>query len=146
MSHGICRDCLAIVMSGYGKSLAEFLQQLAIPIIVIDAQQHPVFDNRNPSQQLTDSGQSSSPLLACVVFDCACEEPPDGDNHSCDCLSCTLVKTTAVTYHTGVKQKYVAASPDLDSLAGISNPCYLISTEICEGTVLLSIEERKEID
>ncbi len=132
-------------MAGQGQSVSDFLCQLSIPIVVVDQHWQPVLNNRAISRQNIDPEHELVCILTSEVFGCSCEEDLN-DNHLACCLSGTLQRTTAETYRSGIPQERVPASTDLDSLAGISNIRYFITTTKQNNTVLLKIEERKEID
>ncbi len=146
VSHGICRDCLAVVMAGQGQSLASFLRQLDVHTIVVDQYKHRLFDNFSAQQSDINSPPALSQLLDSEVFGCTYLEDPENCPGTIHCLSCAIQTAVDETYQTGHSKIDIPACHDLDNMAGLNHPHFFISTEKCGHSVFLTIKERKEID
>jgi hypothetical protein len=128
-------------MRKFGRSLTDYLQSFAEPVLVID-QDGRVITVNEPGRKVLNKGiKEIEGYLGGEVFGCEHSKEPGGCGETLHCLSCVVRSTVERTYHTGITHHRIPACPDLDIVSGPRTIKFIISTEKIEKAVLLKIEE-----
>lgn len=140
VSHGVCLDCLRLVLAEGAPSLRDFLGRFPKPVFFVGAGGRVVAGN---AQALATVGKSHAEIegqLGGDAFSCAYADLPGGCGKTVHCKTCTIRLTVAETMMTGQAHHRVPAYQDLHFEAGVCEVEFLISTESAEGGVLLRID------
>lgn len=141
ISHGVCSYCFSKFMAGSGQSLADFLDSLPGPVLVVDKDVRAVAAN---SQGLNHVSQDMSQIegrLGGEVFECKYAKLPGGCGRTIHCKTCTIRKTVTKTHETGESCTRVPAYMDLGDIIDVTTIRFLISTEKVNDVVLLRIDD-----
>ncbi len=146
VTHGICLQCAQQFFSEVGEPLREFLDQLGVPVLVVD--EDPVVQTAN-SQARELLGKDLHEIeqhRPGQAIDCIHASNPGGCGRQVHCQSCTIRQLVLETYATGEGFTRVPVFPDLQSGAGIRKTRVEISTEKAGNIVLLRLHEIREAD
>jgi len=126
------------------KSLPQFLDELGVPVLVMDDTIRVLGFNESARALLGKN------LEACVgryggdVLECAYARLPGGCGNTEHCKACTIRRTVTSTHLTGDSHVKVPAYQDLATPNGTREIRFLISTEKAGSFVLLRIDEMRE--
>lgn len=141
ISHGLCRKCLEISMSRFGRSLTNYLQSFSEPVLVVDQDGRIITVNDSGQEVLSKNITKIEGYLGGQVFGCLHSREPGGCGETLHCLSCVVRNTVEETYKTGIAHHRIPACQDLDTVSGPRTTRFIISTEKIEKAVLLILEE-----
>jgi len=144
ITHGICETCAANLLAQMGRPMQEFLDNLDVPILLIESGSLICTANRQArkllNKQLIDiAGRSRGEAIECVYA-----KLPEGCGNTVHCKSCTIRITVLETFATGRSFVRVPAYPDIQTMSGVKTMRYLITTEKIADFVLLRIEDKDE--
>lgn len=141
VSHGLCRSCLEVSMSRFGRSLDEYLNSFAEPVLVVDQTGRIITINGMGQQVLSKPSDQIEGYLGGQVFGCLYAKEEGGCGETLHCLSCVIRTSVEETHRTGTAHHRVPACQDLDTVAGPRLTRFVISTEKIEDVVLLRVDE-----
>ena len=122
-----------------GKSLAEFANSFAFPVIVLNSSLLPVVVNRPAFEKLLHTGEVALDTLGAIV-ECQHSKKPGGCGRAVHCTGCVLRSTVTQTNDTG--EAFTDVPAKLTSSA--EDVFYLVSTRKVEGHVLVKLEKPKK--
>lgn len=142
ITRSFCSNCRELFSSPrYPMSLKEYLNQIGLPVLVMDDDVR-VLDFNEPARALLGGR-----LPDCVgyyggdVLECAYARLPGGCGNTEHCKACAIRRTVTTTYATGKSQENVPAYQDIVTPGGTREVRFLISTEKVGNFVLLRIDE-----
>jgi PAS domain-containing protein len=141
ISHGICPSCEAYFLSGKRPTLDEFLDRLAVPVLVVNAEGEILFANRLALGTLGKDLDRVQGYRGGDAMECAYARLPGGCGQTEHCKACTIRNNVMETFNTGRSLHRVPAY--LNRWIGNDKIRIelLISTEKVDDTVLLSIDQ-----
>jgi len=133
IAQGICLQCSeGIVTPASAVTLGEFLDQISVPVLLMDDDVRVAGFNQAAHTLLGGQHHELSGRLAGEVIACENAGLPGGCGQTGNCRGCAIRHAITSTYQTGERRRNVAAK-QLGKL---------ISTEKVGGFVLLRIDER----
>jgi PAS domain-containing protein len=141
ITHGICDTCAANVMAQLSRPLQEFLDNLDVPILLIESGPLICTANRRARKLLDKQLSEIKGRRGGEVIECAHARLPGGCGNTVHCKSCTIRITVLETFATGKSSVRVPAYPDIQTLSGVKTMRFLITTEKVGDFVLLRIED-----
>ncbi len=146
-SHGICIECLDYFFPKEGpRSFDEFLDLLAIPVIVIDGNFRVVATNEATFRLLANRVQKVVTEPPGVALECPYARLPEGCGQTVHCRSCAVRLTVLDTFATGQSHYDVPAYRDNSFGEHSITIHYRISTEKLGKFVLLRIHEAEAME
>lgn len=140
VSHGICPDCRDHFFPSEGPpQLAEFLDKLSVPVLVVDNDVRVLAANEKASSLL---GKEVDRVVGCLggdAIECSYARLPGGCGKQIHCRSCTIRRTVLDTYETGASHFDVPACADILNGRTSSQVEFLISTAKSGDYVFLKI-------
>jgi hypothetical protein len=146
ISHGLCVDCLPVLLAGLGKRLTDFLDAITKPVFVVDADSRVIGANTLGLGQVSKNLKDIEGRLGGDVFECRHAGEPGGCGKTIHCKACTIRRTVTHTAETGESAFRVPAYMDLGDLSNNRTVRYLISTEKVDEVVLLRIDDAEACD
>jgi len=140
VTHGVCEDCAAAMLSGLGERFRDFLDRLGVPVLLVDEKMHTCAGNVHARKLLGKSVQEIRGRLCGEVIECVHSKEPGGCGGTFHCKSCTIRRTATETFKTGKSFYKVPAFADTQCGAGVKALSFLISTEKIGDYVLLQVE------
>jgi PAS domain-containing protein len=142
VTHGICAACLARFNREHSLPLADFLESLEGPVLLVDGD--GVFQEAN-SRAYQILGKESTRVLGRrggEVLECLYADLPGGCGASEHCRSgCVIRRSVTHTLRTGQAVVRALAEQEVHSAEGDRLARIVISTEKAGTLVLLRIEE-----
>ena len=141
VSHGICPSCKDYFLSGKRPTLGEFLDRLAVPVLVVDSEGEIVLANQHALGVLGKDLDSVQGYRGGDDMECAYARLPGGCGQTVHCKACTIRNSVMKTFDTGQSLHRVPAY--LNRWVGNEKIRIelLISTEKVADTVLLRIDQ-----
>lgn len=140
VSHGICHACAGKLLTAKPLALAEFLDRLDFPVLLVKAESGIELANRRACAMLGRTPELVKGKWPEDVAECIYAKAPGGCGRDVHCTGCALRQTLLDTFATGKSHKNVPASATLLP-RGIPQPVqFLISTEKAGDFVLLRME------
>lgn len=143
-SHGMCPACRqALSSQDQGVVLQRHIDDIPIPILLVDEKHKTLGMNAKASEIL---GESTEPLTGSqfgMVFDCVHSQLPEGCGRTIHCSGCVIRRTVATTFNTGEPQIGVPATLTVDSLEQASEIALTITTVKSGGVVAMRIDKAK---
>lgn len=145
ISHGICLECQKYFFpTGGPRSIADFLDLLPVPVLVVDDDTRVIGANKRARRQLGMNAARIKGKHFGEAIECPFARLPGGCGHNVHCRSCTVRLTVHDTYTTGQSHYDVPAYQDICFAREVKNICFLISTEKSGEFVFLNIHEVKD--
>lgn len=144
ITHGICRTCARKLFKQLSKPLQEFLDQLTVPILLIESEPKVMTANKMAQNLLGKDLSQIQGRKGGEVINCAYARNPEGCGNSVHCASCTIRQTVLQTFTTGESFIEVPAYPDIQKFDEVKTFCVKISTEKVGEYVLLRIDQMQE--
>jgi PAS domain-containing protein len=144
VSHAVCRNCLPKLIKDLGQPLSEFVDELRIPILVVQKDMRVVAANAAARRLSPEPLEELAGLLCGEVIGCGHSRESEGCGRTVHCLSCAIRKSVARTIETGEPCHDVPAYPDVGLMSGEREIHFRISTEKKGDFVLLRIDRIRE--
>ena len=141
ITHGICEICAGNLLAQMGRPLYDFLDNLDVPILLIESGPLICTANKHARKLLDKQLPEIEGRKGGEVIECAHAKRPEGCGNTVHCKSCTIRITVLETFATGSSFVRVPAYPDIQTVSGVKNMRFLITTEKVGDFVLLRIEE-----
>jgi len=140
ITHGICKACANKILAQQGVDLRTFLDNLAVPVIVVDATGTVSNANKQARALLYKNMPDIKGYRSGDVFECAYAKLPEGCGKTIHCDGCTIRMTVMDTFQSGKSHLKTPAclcrgTPDKCDSIDI-----FISTEKVNNVVLLRID------
>lgn len=128
VSHGVCDGCLPLLAADLGIPLSDFVEQLGIPVLVVDENLRVTAANA-AARRLAPGLQGDFRGLLCgEVIGCGHSFEPGGCGGTVHCLSCVIRKAVEETFCTGTPCRDVPAFPDIQLFREDRDVQFLVST------------------
>jgi len=141
ITHGICDECASQFIKELGTSLHVFLDQLKIPIFLVDKDGLMLTANQNARALVGKNLSQISGKAGGDVMECAYAHLEEGCGNSIHCKSCTIRNLVMDTFQTGKSSYRVPAYPDINTTVGVQKMRFEVSTELVSGAVFLRIDD-----
>lgn len=146
VSHGICTECRKRVMGKTTTSLKDFLDDLEFPVLATDGDRVVLAANRAAEKVLGKSATQMTNVRVGVAIECYYSGMPGGCGKTAQCRGCALRQNIGDTYADGEPRYGVYAEKRLVNGTGFKMVQFKFSTQKVGETVVLLIEELKELD
>ena len=140
ITHGMCESCRDRMMEGLGDPLADFLDTLAVPVVVAGDDAVVEAANRAALRHLGKEPDQVAGRWTGDVFECAHAAFPEGCGRTIHCSGCAIRRTVEHTYRTGVGHHQVPATLKMARHGEEEVEALKITTERIGGRVLLKVE------
>jgi len=144
LSHGLCVQCIDKFFYGRGQSLAEFLDTLDIPTLLVNQDRRVLCANSSARRMLNKDADEIIGRLGGEVFACEHADLPGGCGETVHCRTCALRNSITHTAATGEPCVRVPAYRDLGQISDEKDIRFYVSTEKDGEVVLVKIEEAQE--
>jgi hypothetical protein len=147
ITHGICEACLAKMLEDRSYSFRQFLEELAVPVLIMGEDREILEGN---SRALAVLGKERRDILGHMsgdVTECAYSRLPGGCGHTPFCHNgCVIRRSVDHTYNTGraVSRALAVQQTMTDRDGETEERRFLISTERVGDVVFLRIEPAEE--
>lgn len=145
ISHGICTDCRKRIRGEATTGLSDFLNELAFPVLAVDADHIVLAANHAAEQALGKSAARIEGRRQGVAIECYYAGMPEGCGKTAQCRGCALRKNIADTHVDGLPRYGAYAQQQIVAGSGTKMVQFKFSTQKVAGTVLLTIEELKDV-
>lgn len=142
-SHGICPSCAEAFASQDGVSLQRFIDNIPIPILLVDNNTGIVATNAKACEMLGRQSETIIDQLFGPVFDCAYAGLSEGCGRTIHCSGCAIRNSVLTTFNTGEPQIAVPATLTLESPDRLSEVVLTITTVRSNGVVVMRLEQVK---
>ena len=141
ISHGICPSCSDYFLSGRRPTLDEFLDRLAVPVPVVDAQGVILLANQYALDILGKDLNKVQGYKGGDAMECGYARLPGGCGRTEQRKACTIRNNVMETFTTGQSLLRVPAYLNRRTDDGTVRIRFLISTQKVDDMVLLRIDQ-----
>jgi PAS domain-containing protein len=143
VSHGICKACSRFFLeeAHAAKTLVMFLEDLPVPVLVIDGGGEVLAANRGARNLSGLSRQALPGLRSGDVIACANARLPEGCGRTENCLGCVVRQSVEDTYTSGEPREQVTDLKQVSTPSGVRRARFRIATRKHGDAVLLRIDE-----
>lgn len=142
VTHGICAACgSAVGRAGDEIGAQDFLDRLAVPVLLIDTDGRALAANRRAREALGKEFPPLDGFKGGIVIACVKAGAAEGCTGPVFCRSRVISRAVVETYETGRACVCVPAYPDAQGGLEVKTPSLKISTEKAGACVLLRIDE-----
>jgi len=141
ITHGICPDCVSNLEFQSGTDLKDFLDSLAIPVLVVSRAGVVETANKKAGVVLGKDVPAIMGARPGDVFECANARLPEGCGRTICCSGCAIRRSVQDTYATGRSLHRVPASLRHGGSEHSARIHMHISTEKAGEVVLLRIDD-----
>ena len=142
ITHGYCDECVFHLTAQMGIALEEFIEGLAAPVLVVDADGAVVTANALACDHVKKTLPEVKGKRGGEVFECAYAMLPEGCGQTIHCSGCAIRRTVMDTFRTGKAHVHQPATLNHGDPEQPSPAPLLISTEKVGDVVLLRIDRR----
>jgi PAS domain-containing protein len=141
VSHGICPDCMAGLLTKPQITLRDLLDRLDIAVIAVDANAAIQLANAAAERVLGWKMSDLQGTLAGNVIECVNAANPEGCGKHVNCAGCAIRGTVTATFADGQPRTGVEAMQWVLQNGRLTRVQFRISTEMARDVVLLIIED-----
>jgi PAS domain-containing protein len=141
ISHGICPSCKDYFLSSRRPTMDQFLDRLAVPVLVVDPQGGILFANKHALELLGKDLEGVRGYRGGDAMECGYARLPGGCGKTEHCKACTIRNSVMETFSTGRSLLHVPAYLNRRTDDGTARIRFLISTQKVEDTVLLRVDQ-----
>ena len=141
VSHGICEPCAHHFKALIGMPLAEYLENIRAPVVVVSPEGTIGIANQKACELLGKSIVEVHGFKGGEVFECEHARRPGGCGQTEHCSGCAIRRTVMYTLETGKPRQRVRAYLNRYRERRPHRYDLIISTEKKGGVVLLKVEE-----
>lgn len=142
ISYGICLPCANTVISDVPMELSAFLDQISVPVVLMDFDGVVKTANQKACSMLGKVLPEIDGFLGGDVFECAYAKLPGGCGKTYHCSGCAILRSVMETYDTGRPISRRPATLKQGTSAAPQEVTFIISTEKFSNYVLLKIYTR----
>lgn len=143
VSHGVCDDCLPLMVRELGQPLSEFLDELSQPVLVVQDNARVIAANAAARRAMTAEQIEICGELAGDVIGCRHAAEPGGCGQTVHCRSCAIRLCVTHTMETGEPCRKTAYA-DIGLFSGDRRVRFLIETERVNSFVRLTMHDVRE--
>jgi PAS domain-containing protein len=140
MSHGICLSCRDNFTFQEGVSIQEYVENLGVPVLVLDENFEIVTANRRACEALGKTPRQVVRKLPGDVFECCHARLPQGCGKTIHCSGCVIRQAVTKSFETGEPQVMIPATLHFNDADEASAVALLISTVKAGNIVILHVE------
>jgi hypothetical protein len=140
VSHGICLSCRENFFSQNGLGFQEYLESLAVPILVVDNSFEILTANRKACEALGKTPTQLQRRLPGEIFDCSYAQLPEGCGKTIHCSGCAIRKAVTKSFDTGEPQNMIPATLKFDDADDGSAVSLVITTVKTDHVVILRFD------
>jgi len=144
VADGICPSCLKELLTHARKPLQVFLDNLGVPILLLDDDARVKLANRQALEFLRKDPASVRGRYAGDAIECSYAHKGGGCGKTMHCRACTIRRTVLDTYASGKPFFRVPAYTDIAVFAESKPMRFLISTEKVGELVMLRIDDVRD--
>lgn len=138
ITHGICDACAARLIDQLGEPLKTYLDDLAVPVLVVDGAGNVHAGNRL-ARQCLEQEFPRQPVTPCgTAFSCQHDNPPGSCGHTPHCPTCAIRNAVLHTHQTGAP--LIRQPAQVRIIPSGARMDLLISTQKAGELVLLRID------
>lgn len=150
-SHGICVDCVEQLVTDDQMTLAEFLDTLDAPVVVVDEASDTTLSNTR-AKTLYPAAESTIPpsptegrrvhlstLPPPLLHDCISSSELGGCKRALHCAGCTIRRAVMKTYLTGEETYDVPACRSKDNPDSPAEASLWVSTQLVDQVVVVQV-------
>lgn len=141
ITHGICAKCKDNIFGPQKFELMTFLDNLNVPIVLVDAVVNAETANKTARKILQKELPEIVGSAGGVIFECAYSTLPEGCGKTIHCSGCTIRNTVMDTFQSGNSHLEISAPLAQGTPDENQDFTYLISTEKVSNVVLLRIDK-----
>ncbi len=141
VTHGICSACASVLFSGTPVSLQNYLDDLSVPVLVVDSDVTVALANREAQKVIGKPLEAIAQKKGGEIFSCIHARHPDGCGRTIHCSACTIRACVEKTHATGEPQIMVPATLKQSDPDAISAVTMNITTVKRDDLVLLLINK-----
>ena len=141
VSHGVCDQCLPLMVRELGQPMQEYLDELRPPVLVVQDNARVIAANAAARKMLTKEQLEICGELAGEVIGCMHAREPGGCGQTVHCKGCAVRRSVAHTHATGEALYGVHAYQDILTPNGIRTAWFELTTERAGDLVLLRIDD-----
>jgi len=145
VSYGVCQNCIPRLVKDLGQSLSEFLDELSIPIMVVQEDLRVVAGNQTSRKLSPEPMEEIFGRLCGEVIGCTHSREPKGCGQTVHCPNCAIRRSVVHTIETGRSCLQVLAYQDVGRKTGDRRVCFWISTEKMGAFAKLIINSIEEL-
>ncbi len=142
VTHGICDACANRMIRDTPYSLQLYLEELAIPVLVVESDVTASFANRAARELLGMSEDDLRHRAVGEVFTCIHAKQPEGCGRTIHCSGCAIRRSILASADTGEPQVNVPATMKWGDAEDPSEVALQVTT-LKQGEVILLKVERK---
>jgi len=144
ITHGICQRCSTELFKTMNTPAQEFLNSLAIPILVVDGTGLIISANVTMQDCFGKTVDPKRETSGGEIFECEHARGPEGCGGANQCEDCGIRRVIAETYRTGEGCVDFLTHLDLRGASGVRRIWLRITTEKVADKVLLKVMETLE--
>jgi hypothetical protein len=145
VSHGVCDQCLPIMVRELGQPISEFLDELQPPVLVVQDNARVIAANAAARKMLTREQLEICGDLPGEVIGCRHAGETGGCGQTIHCKSCAIRQSVTHTMNTGEPLRKTAFA-DIGLISGDKKVRFLIETEKVNSFVRLTIHDVREAE
>jgi PAS domain-containing protein len=135
-----CDSCASVLVAGQRQPLAEFIESVTQPVLVLSADAVVEMANSRARVFLGKTAKDIEGRRGGEVIECVNSRLPQGCGRTTNCTGCVLRRSVEHTHATGEALSGVLAFQDVRTASGIKKTCFEISTERAGSLVLVRID------
>ena len=145
VSHGVCDQCLPLMVRDLGQPMSQFLDELQAPVLVVQDNARVIAANAAARKMLSKEQLEICGELAGEVIGCRHAREPGGCGQTVHCKSCVIRQCVTHTLETGEPCRKTAFA-DIGLISGDKRLQFLIETEKVNSFVRLTIHDVREAE
>lgn len=139
-TRNLCENCIPSVDDPVRISLPEFLESVAVPVILFDSERKAVAANQSACEYLGKSPGEVEGFKGGDVFDCRYAHLPEGCGNTIHCSGCTIRRLIMDTLILDKEHERVPVYLNRHDSSEKREPDFMVSTEKKFSLVLLKID------
>ena len=143
VSHGVCDQCLPLMVRELGQPMQEYLDELKAPVLVVQDNARVIAANVAARKMLTKEQLEICGELAGEVLGCSHSREPGGCGQTVHCKSCAIRQCVTHTMATAEPCRKTAFA-DIGLVSGDKRLRFLIETERVNSFVRLTMYDVRE--
>jgi PAS domain-containing protein len=144
--YAVCMSCANTLKKNMSVKLRDFLDELNIPVVLVDSGGVVQAANRMVCRMLGKDQLQMEGFFGGEVFECIYAKLPEGCGNSIHCSGCAIRRAVMETFSTGKGVTGYPATLKQQTPAGVQELSLSISTEMFTDYVMLRINELNKLN